>query len=224
MIKYSSNMNITETIKKERVIIREFKSYENSIKDHLKVFIKDFSNVTFENNLLKTMILNNLENAITKVKSNIQDLGALDNVLQILQNQDSISETDANTYNKLFRKSQKDINVVQKFIQQTLDCFENVPFSGPDKSITTIEECKRLFSDETYQNFISNFDKLNNTPNSNNVKKTKKSSSTKNDESNSKIKVNFDYNSSDMLCFFPKKESDNLVISTIQDNYKISFN
>ena len=32
-----------------------------------------------------------------------------------------------------------------------------------------------------------------------------------------------DATSSDLLCFFPKNKSDSLVISTVQENYKISF-
>ncbi len=212
MINYKSGEDIKSIIANERKTIQNFKVYESNIKLTLETYTKEFDNLTFENEVLKVMILNNFDNAIMQVDSNLQDIESLNNVLDILQNQDTISPSDIETYNKLFSKVKKDINLIQNFIQKSITGFENVSYTGSSKSLLVLEKCKDVFSLDI--------------PDDSNENKQKSDEITlteKKKDSSKLIKKDFDFNSSDLLCFFPKNKSENLVISTMQDNYKISF-
>ena len=212
MINYKDGQDIKSLITDERKTIQDFKFYESNIKLTLETYTKEFDNISFENEVLKIMILNNFDNAIMQVDSNLQDIESLNNVLDILQNQDSISSSDIETYNKLFSKVEKDIKLIQNFIQKSIKSFDNVPFTGSEKSLLVLEKCKDVFSLDLPTNSGTN------------KKNSEEKKSSKEKKASSKIiKKDFDFNSSDLLCFFPKNESENLVISTMQDNYKISF-
>lgn len=212
MIIYQDGQDIKNIITEERKTIQDFKFYESNIKLTLETYTKEFDNISFENEVLKIMILNNFDNAIMQVDSNLQDIESLYTVLDILENQENISSSDIETYNKLFAKVEKDIELIQNFIQKTIKSFDNVPFTGSEKSLLVLEKCKDVFSLDIPTNSKEN-EKI---PEIKDSKKEKKATS-------NLIKRDFDLNSSDLLCFFPKNESENLVISTMQDNYKISF-
>ncbi len=153
------------------------------------------------------MIVNNFDNAIMQVNSNIQDIESLDNILDILQNQDDISSSDIDTYNKLYEKVERNMVIIQDLIQKTVANFDSISYQCPKRTQTALNRYKKVFSTE-----IPN-------ASANSVSSSKEKKSTSN-----LIKKDFDANSSDLLCFFPKDESENLVISTVQDNYEISFN
>lgn len=209
MINYQDGQDIKSIITAERKIIQDFKFYESNIKLTLETYTKEFDNISFENEVLKIMILNNFDNAIMQVDSNLQDIESLSNVLDILENQENISSSDIETYNKLFSKVEKDIKLIQNFIQKTLNSFDNVQYTGSSQSLLILDKCKDVFSLEVPTSSKDSQE-------SKKVKEPKKAIS-------KSIKKDFDFNTSDLLCFFPKSKSENLVISTMQDNYKISF-
>ena len=212
MINYKDGEDIKSIIANERKTVQDFKFYESNIKLTLETYTKEFDNISFENEVLKVMILNNFDNAFMQVDSNLQDIESLNNVLDILQNQDNVSSSDIETYNKLFSKAKKDIKLIQNFIQKSIKSFENVSYTGSQKSLLVLDKCKDVFSLEIP------------TDSDENKKNLEEKKSVEEKKVSSKlIKKDFDFNSSDLLCFFPKNESENLVISTMQDNYKISF-
>lgn len=212
MINYKDGEDIKSIIANERKTVQDFKFYESNIKLTLETYTKEFDNISFENEVLKVMILNNFDNAFMQVDSNLQDIESLNNVLDILQNQDNVSSSDIETYNKLFSKAKKDIKLIQNFIQKSIKSFENVSYTGSPKSLLVLDKCKDVFSLEIP------------TDSDENKKNLEEKKSVEEKKVSSKlIKKDFDFNSSDLLCFFPKNESENLVISTMQDNYKISF-
>lgn len=217
MINYKDGEDIKNILESERKIIQDFKFYESNIKLTLETYTKEFDNISFENEVLKVMILNNFDNAIMQVDSNLQDIESLNNVLDILQNQDELSSQDIETYNKLFSKVKKDIKLIQNFIQKSIKSFENLAYTGSKKSLLVLEKCKDVFSLDIPNGSDEN-------------KKTSKKETLKDKTtieekkiSSKLIKKDFDFTSSDLLCFFPKNEFENLVISTMQDNYQISF-
>lgn len=212
MINYKDGEDIKSIIANERKTVQDFKFYESNIKLTLETYTKEFDNISFENEVLKVMILNNFDNAFMQVDSNLQDIESLNNVLDILQNQDNVSSSDIETYNKLFSKIKKDIKLIQNFIQKSIKSFENISYTGSPKSLLVLDKCKDVFSLEIP------------TDSDENKKNLEEKKSVEEKKVSSKlIKKDFDFNSSDLLCFFPKNESENLVISTMQDNYKISF-
>ena len=212
MINYKDGEDIKSIIANERKTVQDFKFYESNIKLTLETYTKEFDNISFENEVLKVMILNNFDNAFMQVDSNLQDIESLNNVLDILQNQDNVSSSDIETYNKLFSKAKKDIKLIQNFIQKSIKSFENVSYTGSPKSLLVLDKCKDVFALEIP------------TDSDENKKNLEEKKSVEEKKVSSKlIKKDFDFNSSDLLCFFPKNESENLVISTMQDNYKISF-
>ena len=212
MINYKDGEDIKSIIANERKTVQDFKFYESNIKLTLETYTKEFDNISFENEVLKVMILNNFDNAFMQVDSNLQDIESLNNVLDILQNQDNVSSSDIETYNKLFSKAKKDIKLIQNFIQKSIKSFENVSYTGSPKSLLVLDKCKDVFSLEIPRDSDENKKNLE-----------EKKSVEEKKVSSKLIKKDFDFNSSDLLCFFPKNESENLVISTMQDNYKISF-
>ena len=209
MINYQDGQDIKKIITDERKTIQDFKFYESNIKLTLETYTKEFDNISFENEVLKIMILNNFDNAIMQVDSNLQDIESLITVLDIIENQENISSSDIDTYNKLFTKVEKDIKLIQNFIQKTLKSFDNVQYTGSKHSLLILDKCKDVFSLEV--------------PTSSKESEEPKKISKPKKEIAKSIKKDFDLSSSDLLCFFPKNESENLVISTMQDNYKISF-
>lgn len=214
MIQYSKELNIKKVIKEEKKLVSEYKSFEKNIKSSLKNYIDEFNDVSFENEVLKTMLLNNFQNGVIQADNNILNIQSLSNILDILENQEEVTETDIETYNKLATKVDKDIELLQKFLHQTLSSFENVPLKGKKKDINALNQCKKEILEATI------FQESDNSQTTSTAKKVKSSASKTTSKS---IKKKFDVSTSDLLCFFPKNPSDNLVISTSQENYKISF-
>ena len=210
MINSSKKSNLKSTIAKEKQIVHYYDEFENNIKKSLETYISEFKDVTLENEVLKTMLINNFASAVIQVDNNIQNIQSLSNILEILENQDEITATDIDTYNKLLSKVDKDIELLQNFLAQTISGFDNIPIAGKKKTINTLTECKeQLLSKIDLSKIEAKQEKT--VPKST----SKKSSNT--------IKKKMDLSSSDLLCFFPKSNSDSLVISTVQPNYKISF-
>ena len=157
------------------------------------------------------MLINNFASAVIQVDNNIQNIQSLNNIIEILEKQDEVTPTDIDTYNKLFSKVDKDIELLQNFLAQTISGFDNIPITGKKKTINVLNECKEQLLSKIDLSKIE-------------AKQEKTVSKTSSKKSSNTIKKKIDLSSSDLLCFFPKSNSDSLVISTIQPNYKISFN
>ena len=209
MLNFSKKSEVKNAIIAERKLLDSYKQYEAGMKDTISVYLKELANVSFDNDALKTILLNNFENAIVQLDNNILDLDSLSNALDILDSQKEVSVEDSDAYNKIASKAITDMELAQNFLQNTISSFENVTISGKRKSISILEECKTAI--------------LGAFPFSISKKDEKHSKSTKKGNSFAAIQKNFDYSSSDLLCFFPKTKDDNLVISTVQDDYRISF-
>lgn len=214
MIEYSKKANLKENLNKEKSIVDYYLDFETNVKNNLETYIDEFKEVSFDNEILKTMLLNNFASAIIQVDNNIQNIQSLINIIEIIEKQDEITSTDIDTYNKLASKVDKDIELLQNFLSQTISSFDNVPINGKKKSINTLKKCKDELLKKLDTSEIDKKEKEKEKENESKItsKKTPKS-----------IKKKMDISSSDLLCFFPKNKSDSLVISTVQENYKISF-
>ena len=104
MINSSKKSNLKSTIAKEKQIVHYYDEFENNIKKSLETYISEFKDATLENEILKTMLINNFASAVIQVDNNIQNIQSLSNILEILENQDEITPTDIDTYNKLLSK------------------------------------------------------------------------------------------------------------------------
>ena len=91
MINYKDGEDIKSIIENERKTVQDFKFYESNIKLTLETYTKEFDNISFENEVLKVMILNNFDNAFMQVDSNLQDIESLNNVLDILDSTDCLT-------------------------------------------------------------------------------------------------------------------------------------
>ena len=210
MINYSKKVDLQEVLIQEKKVVDYYNEFETNVKESLETYIDEFKEVSFDNEVLKTMLLNNFASAIIQVDNNIQNIQSLSNILEILEKQDEVTSTDIDTYNKLASKVDKDIELLQNFLFQTISSFDNVPITGKKKSINALNKCK--------EQLLKKIDLSDITKNSKNEKDKKSSSSKKSPKT---IKQKMDFSSSDLLCFFPKDKSDSLVISTVQENYKI---
>ena len=210
MIEFSTLKDMKKIVLEEKSAVLETEKNQNSIKELLNLYIKELENVTFENDIFKSMLLNNFTNALGQIDNNILNVQSLTNILDILENQNDISKTDIETYNKLSMKIIKGIELLSNFLQQTFSSIENLTILGDQKSISNLNN---------YKKEILALLPIENKKASNSVKKIK----TSEDKLVSKTIKEVDYSSSDFLCFFPKNPSDNLVISTSQSDYKLSF-
>ncbi|MBR0426978.1 MAG: hypothetical protein IJK18_02090 [Clostridia bacterium] len=211
MIDYSKKSDLKNILAKEKKIVHYYDEFENNIKKSLETYIEEFKDVSLENDVLKTMLINNFASAVIQVDNNIQNIQSLNNIIEILEKQDEVTPTDIDTYNKLFSKVDKDIELLQNFLAQTISGFDNIPITGKKKTINVLNECKEQLLSKIDLSKIE-------------TKQEKTASKTSSKKSSNTIKKKIDLSSSDLLCFFPKSNSDSLVISTIQPNYKISFN
>ena len=212
MIEYSKKANLKENLNKEKNIVDYYLDFETNVKNNLETYIDEFKEVSFDNEVLKTMLLNNFASAVIQVDNNIQNIQSLINIIEIIEKQDEITSTDIDTYNKLASKVDKDIELLQNFLSQTISSFDNVPINGKKKSINTLKKCKEELLRKLDISEINQKEKEKENESKSTSKKAPKS-----------IKKKMDISSSDLLCFFPKNKSDSLVISTVQENYKISF-
>ena len=210
MIDISKKADLKNILNQEKIIVNYYNEFESNVKDSLETYIDEFKDVTFDNEVFKTMLLNNFASAIIQVDNNLQNIQSLSNILEILEKQDSVSETDIDTYNKLASKVDKDIELLQNFLSQTISSFENVPINGKKKSINALNKCKEELLKKLDLSAIEDSKKE-----AQSKQASKKPSKT--------IKKKMDLSSSDLLCFFPKNKSDSLVISTVQENYRISY-
>ena len=210
MIDYTKTADLKEDLSKEKSIVDYYFDFETNVKNNLETYIEEFKEVSFDNEILKTMLLNNFASAVIQVDNNVQNIQSLINIIEILEKQDEVGPTDIETYNKLASKVDKDIELLQNFLFQTISSFDNVPINGKKKSINTLNKCKEQLLKKLDVSEVVIESKS--TP----IKTTNKKAS-------KAIKKKMDLSSSDLLCFFPKNKSDSLVISTIQENYKISF-
>lgn len=211
MINYSKKGDLKKDLIKEKSIVNYYYDFETNVKNNLETYIDEFKEVSFDNEVLKTMLLNNFASAVIQVDNNIQNIQSLINIIEILEKQDEITSTDIDTYNKLASKVDKDIDLLQNFLYQTISSFDNIPIKGKKKSINTLNKCKEELLKKIDVSEINKVSEEDNT-----VKQSSK-------KIQKTIKKKMDFSSSDLLCFFPKSKSDSLVISTVQENYKISF-
>jgi len=218
MINYSEKPVTKKILKSEKNTVSLYTNFEMTIKKSLENCIAELKEMSFENEIFKTMLLNNFANAVVQADYNIQNIKSLSNVLDILENQEKVSKLDLDTYNKLDSKIVKDIDRLQNFINQTISSFENVPIKGKKKSVENLNMYKGLL--------LQNFSITNGSSGTDDkvaIVDDDEVVSLKESQVKS-LKKKFDASSSDLLCFFPKKQSDNLVLSTSQQDYKISFN
>ena len=210
MINFSKKTDLKSVLLQEKNVVNYYNQFESNIKESLETYIDEFKDVSFDNEVLKTMLLNNFASAVIQVDNNIQNIQSLVNIIEILEKQDEVTQTDIDTYNKLASKVDNDIELLQNFLCQTISSFDNVPINGKKKTITTLNNCKEQLLKKID---VSEIEKASEEK----VTKQSAKSATKT------IKKKMDVSSSDLLCFFPKSKSDSLVISTVQENYKISF-
>ena len=210
MIDYSKTADLKENLNKEKNIVDYYFDFETNVKNNLETYIDEFKEVSFDNEVLKTMLLNNFASAVIQVDNNIQNIQSLINIIEIIEKQDEVTSTDIDTYNKLASKVDKDIELLQNFLSQTISSFDNVPINGKKKSINTLKKCKEELLKKLDISEV-------------NKKEKEIECKTSSKKAPKSIKKKMDISSSDLLCFFPKNKSDSLVISTVQENYKISF-
>ena len=213
MLEITKSSNVKKILAKEKALVSSYDSFEASIKETLTKYIEEFKSVSFENELLKTMLLNNFTNAISQAENNILNIQSLSNILEIIERQDRISQADVETYNKLSTKVDKEIDQLQNFLFQTISGFESIPIKGKKKSIAILNDCKEILLQKRPVVSDSDDSILDN-----------KNGQASNQNNFQKIKKDFDFATSDLLCFFPKNSSESLVISTSQENYTVSFN
>ena len=211
MINFSKKTDLKNVLLQEKNVVNYYNQFESNIKESLETYIEEFKDVSFDNEVLKTMLLNNFASAVIQVDNNIQNIQSLVNIIEILEKQDEVTQTDIDTYNKLASKVDNDIDLLQNFLGQTISSFDNVPINGKKKTINTLNNCKEQLLKKLN---VSEIEKAS-------EEKTTKSITSKNAPKT--IKKKMDATSSDLLCFFPKSKTDSLVISTVQENYKISF-
>ena len=226
MIQYNNKSDITQIVKKEKKLVNDYASYETSIKEALDICIRNVDSLTFDTDIFKTMIQNNLKNAAMQVENNLQDIDSLANILDILETQSKFSAKDVSTYNKLCSNVNTNIELIQKFLEKTFFSLDTMKPKGRERILNSIQKCKETILRDS--EFYTREDNEETTPVE--VEKTKtKTSTTASSPTTSKkkapkkIKKNVDFSSSALQCFFPKDESDNLVISTVQENYKLNI-
>ena len=143
MIRFTENSNIKELINNEKKVVKNYKDFEQKILNALETYINEFKNVSFENEVLKNILLNNFANIVVQADNNLQNIESLENVLEILDKQDSVSFSDVETYNKLAIKLDKEIELLQNFLHQTISSFDKIPINGEEESIIILNDCKR---------------------------------------------------------------------------------
>ena len=142
MINFSKKTDLSRVLLQEKNIVNYYNQFESNIKESLETYIEEFKDVTFDNEVLKTMLLNNFASAVIQVDNNIQNIQSLVNIIEILEKQDEVTQTDIDTYNKLASKVDNDIDLLQNFLGQTISSFDNVPVNGKKKTLTTLNNCK----------------------------------------------------------------------------------
>ena len=61
MIDYSKTANLKEDLSKEKSIVDYYFDFETNVKNNLETYIEEFKEVSFDNEILKTMLLNTLQ-------------------------------------------------------------------------------------------------------------------------------------------------------------------
>lgn len=215
MIKYEKSANFKEIIAVEKNVVAFYSQFESEIQSALTTYIDEFKKVSFESEILRTMLLNNFANASLQIDNNLLNIQSLSSILGILENQDKITEADVETYNKLETKVSKDLEILQNFLLQTLSSFENLTINGSKESVTLLKQCQEIL--------LRKLPTIEELTSGNSNLAAKKEKVIKKTISPKDFKKDIDASTSDLLCFFPKKPSDNLVISTSRDNFKLSF-
>ncbi len=214
MIKYKKRSSIKNLVKKERQNIESYNLSQSTIRRNLENYIREFDKMPFKDTSFKIILLNDFNNAIGQIDNNIQDLSSLTDILEILETQDELSSTDVDIYNKLYGRLEKNVELVQNIIHKSISRFNNITISNDEKTTKFLAKCKKELMSTLPSDFSFDDDGENDsTPKASLVTEKGNSSSTD----------GVDYSSSDLLFFFPKSEHDNLVISTIQNSYKIVF-
>lgn len=207
MLQNSKKTNVKALVHAEKKLVNEYIIYEKDIKNSLSSYIAEFKELQIDNEYIKTMFLNNLTSSLEQIDSIVEGIDSLNDALDLLEKQFKLSAKDINTYNALVLKTNNDIELLQSLLYQTITNFENIASKEDIKISANLNKYKNdilkpcSFLDITYSS----------------------SSSQKTKSEFDFIKKNVDVYASDLLCFFPKKETDSLVISTVQENYKISF-
>ena len=213
MINYKKGSKISTIIEQERETIKTYNVSQLNMKKEIETYIKELDDITFNDQSFKIMLLNDFNNSIGQIDNNIQDLQSLNDILDILEAQEEFLSADILIYNKLLAKIEKNMSLVTNIIEKAIDRFDSVNVSDDNASIKFLKKMQK-----TLLGTISNI-----TNSEIDSKKQKSEKTTSKRASKKSIQKVSDLTSSDLLCFFPKDESDNLVISTVQDSYKVSF-
>ena len=205
MINYKKGSKKENIIKEERMAVSAYTSSQSKIKTEIEAYIKELEEISFEDKSFKILLLNDFNNSVGQIDNNIQDLQSLTDILDILETQEEFASADILIYNKLLTKVENNMFLVTNIIEKSLNRFDNVKFSSDDDSAKFIKKVQKALL-----NILS-------------PKEKKADSKLKKTSKEKIIKQVADYSSSDFVCFFPKTENENLVISTVQNSYKISF-
>ncbi len=214
MIKYKKRSNIKNLVKKERQNIESYNLSQSTIRRNLENYIREFDKMPFKDTSFKIILLNDFNNAIGQIDNNIQDLSSLTDILEILETQEELSATDVDIYNKLYGRLEKNVELVQNIIHKSISRFNNITISNDEKTTKFLAKCKKELMSTLPSDFNFESDEESDSTPKATLVTTKESNPTSD---------GVDYSSSDLLFFFPKSENDNLVISTIQNSYKIVF-
>ena len=214
MINYKKGLKIDNIITQERETIKSYNTSQTKIKKEIEAYIKDLDKIKINDESFKIILLNDFNNSIGQIDNNIQDIQSLNDILDILESQEELQSTDIYIYNKLLSKIDNNALLVKNIIEKALSRFDNVNITDDEASVKSLKKMHDSLLKVIYPEKASEAEKE--------VAAQAEKSATKTSKRKS-IKKVADLTSSDLLCFFPKNESDNLVISTIQNCYKLSF-
>ena len=202
MLQNPEKTSIKASINEEKKKVSSYKTYMKNLKQLINQYTLEFNNISLSNKDLTETVLNNFKDEIKKIDKNVKDMESLNKTLNVFKDSSTIKDSDIKLYNKAFSKIFKDMKEIYTSISEVFTLFSNENIKGKKQSLEKLNSYK----ESILMDFPFVEEKMP-------IKSEKKS-----------IKKHVDFSSSDLLCYFPKKESDSLLISTIQENYKISFN
>ena len=74
MLEYTNKTDLKKVLSQEKKLVKYYSEFENNIKYSLETYIEEFKEVSFDNEILKTMLINNFASAVIQVENNIQNI------------------------------------------------------------------------------------------------------------------------------------------------------
>lgn len=190
------------SINEEKKIVNSYKTYVKNTKQLLEQYITEFKTASLSNKDLKETTLTSFKDILKQMEKNVKDIDSLNKTLNVFKDATTIKAADLKLYNKAYSKIFKDMKQTYTSTAQVFNAFADESIKAKKQTVEKLNTYKAAILQEFP--FVEE-----KTPTATAEKKS--------------IKKHFDYSSSDLLCYFPKKESDSLLISTIQESYKLSF-